>query len=234
MKYRVSIVEDHEQTALSLTEIIDNSEDFTVWKRYGTGEEALNDVPRNTPDLLIMDLGLPGIDGAECISRLREELPDLKIIVLTVFEDDDHILRSLEAGANGYLLKDIDPPLLLAELRVMQLGGGPMSPVIARKIMDKYVGATGHCGTSAAGEVQGKRGKASGKEEAELLSPRERQVIELVSLGFVYTDIADELDISPHTVRRHIENIYGKLNVHSRSEAIIKSRRFGILDNPSI
>ncbi len=228
MKKRVSIVEDYEQTADELCRILDESYDFQCYHCYSSAEEALEGIPLSLPDLVIMDLGLPGMDGDKCIESLREQFPELRIIVLTVFEDDEHILRSIEAGANGYLLKDIDPALLLAELRVMQLGGGPISPPIARKIIRKYKGASliGDTGKP----VLKKEKNIKGSDQESLLSSREVQVLELVSLGFVYGDIAHELDISSHTVRRHVENIYKKLNVHSRSEAIIKGRRIGLVD----
>ena len=171
---------------------------------------------------------MPGMDGIECINRLREDLSDLKIVVLTVFEDENNIVRAIEAGANGYLLKDIEPSLLLAELTVMHLGGGPMSPSVASKIINRY--RLNGIITSKKGLEPVLQNSNNDSGFQNLISKRELEVLNLVSLGFVYTDISDELNISPHTVRRHIEKIYKKMNVNSRSEAIIKGRRFGLLD----
>ncbi|HOO73411.1 MAG TPA: response regulator transcription factor [Spirochaetota bacterium] len=230
MKITVSIVEDHEKTAAELSNIIRQSNDFEFLEWYPSGEAACKGIPENLPDLVIMDIGLPGMDGIECISRLRENVSGLKIVVLTIFEDQNNIVRAIESGANGYLLKDIEPSLLLAELMVMHLGGGPMSPSVARKIINRYRLDGIITSKKEAEPLLQNSEHDSGFQD--LISKRELEILNLVSLGFVYTDISDELNISPHTVRRHIENIYKKMNVHSRSEAIIKGRRFGLFDRP--
>ncbi|MBU2513204.1 response regulator transcription factor [bacterium] len=221
MKNLVSIVEDHEQTALELRQVLDQSTDFRFLKWYGSGEQAIKGLAIDIPDFVIMDIGLPGIDGVETIRRLRRQLPDLKIIVLTVFEDAASILSAIEAGANGYLLKDTNIALLMAELKVMQLGGAPMSPAIALKIINRL---------SSVNKDETETAEKKGTAFEQMLTSREREVLNHISLGYTYSGIADAFSISPHTVRRHIEKIYQKLNVHSRSEAIIKGKQVGLLD----
>ncbi len=221
MKTKVSIVEDHNQTADELSKIICQSMEFEFLEWYSSGERALEGIPSQLPDLVIMDIGLPGIDGIETIRRLRENLPDLKIIVLTVFEDEKKILRSIEAGANGYLLKDTEASLLLAELKVMCLGGAPMSPAIALKIINTF---------HIDGTAQTTAPTGAEPDLVEMLTKRELEVLNLISIGYMYSDIATDLNISPHTVRRHIEKIYKKLNVHSRFEAIKRGRNIGLIE----
>jgi two-component system NarL family response regulator len=226
----VSLVEDHKKTAVELSNIINQSKDFMLLNWFSNGKDALLGILKELPDIVIMDIGLPGMNGIECITHLKEKIPDLKIVVLTVFEDEDNILKAIEAGANGYLLKDIEASLLIAELHVMHLGGAPMSPAIAVKIIDQYkLDKVISSKKESDSHFEKNNSKSFNSELQIMLSKREIEVLSLISLGYIYTDISDELDISSHTVRRHIENIYKKMNVNSKSQAIIKGRRLGLL-----
>ncbi|MCB1174043.1 MAG: response regulator transcription factor [Leptospiraceae bacterium] len=217
-EFSVSIIEDNSEAAKRIQSLIAGSPDFVFYDHYSSAEQAIRKLPARIPCLVLVDINLPGIDGAECIRRLRS-MPGftaVRLVVLTVFEDANTIIRSIQNGANGYLLKDISSALLLAELKVACLGGAAMNASIAEGILQAYfqpVAAT----------------------EPNPLSPRENEVINYISLGMTYNEIANELSLSAHTVRRHIENIYRKLEVNSRSQAIQRSHEIGLLPaNPPV
>lgn len=167
------------------------------------------------PDLVVHDLGLPGMDGVDSIGYLRRRDPELRLVAWTVFEEEATILAAIEAGASGYLLKDVSPELLCAELRVLHLGGAPLTPRVAELILQRIPAAPER---SARKKVQNLG-----------ITPRETEVLNLIALGLSYRGIAERLEVSDHTVRRHIESIYRKLGVHSKTEAVMKGRRFGLL-----
>ncbi|MCR9145102.1 MAG: response regulator transcription factor [bacterium] len=208
----VSLVEDEPLVRQRLQRLIDDSPDFSLLRSYSSGVPAVQDLPIVPPDLLITDLGLPGMRGEEVIARVKETLPELPIVAYTVFEDEDSILGAIRAGANGYILKDTAEQLILAELRVVLLGGSTLTPRIAERILNLQAAAD-------SAETQGR----------EELTPRELEILNEISLGFTYGEIAEHLTISLHTVRRHIEKIYRKLNVNSRHEATAQAQKLRLL-----
>lgn len=216
-KIRISIIEDNNKVTENIKNLFYQSTEFTLIESYPSAIEAILKIGKNPPDIVILDIGLPGKSGIDALDELKTLLPKAKFVMYTVFEDEENIIRAIKNGANGYLLKDTPLDLFLAELKVIQLGGSPLTPRIASRIIDEF-------------EMK-IDSKNLEEEESNILSVREKQVLNLVSLGLIYTDIGDELDISPHTVSRHVENIYKKLNVHRKSEAIIRGRRLGIIQN---
>ncbi len=204
----VDLVEDDGVAADLIRRTLADSSDFQFRNHYSDAESAIRNIPKDPPRLLIHDIRLPGIDGIESIQKLRAAVPDLKIVMWTVFEDEAAIVSAIEAGATGYLLKETEPTLLLAELKVMDLGGSPLTPRVADLILRRH---------------------RPRDATADLLTERELEVLTCIAVGMKYADVARELDVSLHTVRRHIENIYRKLNVHSRGAAVAKGRRFGLL-----
>ena len=199
---RVALVEDDEIIRKTLIELLEETEGFRCIGAYQNAEDALEDIPRKSPQIVLMDINLPGMDGIECTYRLKIKMPDLLVVMLTVYEDAGKIFHSLQAGAVGYLLKLSKPGDIITALKEVIAGGSPMSPQIARKVVQSF-----HR------EIKG---------EMEGLSPREEQVLSLLSKGYLYKEIASELSISNDTVHNHIRKIYEKLQVHSRTEAVIK------------
>ena len=171
-----------------------------------SAEEALRMIPTRSPDVVLMDIRLPGMSGIECVAQLRQLLPQLQIIMLTVYEDSESIFRALKAGAAGYLVKSSPPPRLLEAILDVSRGGAPMSSHIARKVVQHF-----HRPVPT----------NSGPEE---LSPREKEVLDLLAGGYIYKEIGDKLGISPETVRTHVKNICEKMHVRSRLEAVGKHR----------
>ncbi|MCR9143242.1 MAG: response regulator transcription factor [bacterium] len=236
----VSIVEDRPASARRLRRLIESSDSFRFLKHYDDAESALAELSgdagegrppdESAPAMILIDLQLPGMHGSQLIEKLRASDPDLLLVVITVFEDERSILEAIRRGANGYLLKDTPDPLLLAELNVLRLGGGGLTGRVAARILEL---AENHAIDSPGGQRREspKTPETPGQSEAgiQALSQREREVVNFIALGFKYSEIADELNISGHTVRRHIEKIYRKLEVSSRSQAILKSKRIGYL-----
>ncbi|NCN10787.1 MAG: response regulator transcription factor [Leptospira sp.] len=214
--FTISLLEDNEQVINNLISLFDHSSEFNILEIYRETDQAIEGMMSNPPSIALLDIGLPGKDGLYCLDKLRPKLLDTKFVMYTVFEDEEKILHAIRNGANGYLLKDTALDKIIEELKVIQSGGSPLTPRIAARIIYEFNHLLNHF---------------DGKEEENRLSKREKEVLNLVSLGLVYSDIANELDISPHTVSRHVEKIYKKLNVHSKSEAIIMGRRLGIIKN---
>jgi DNA-binding NarL/FixJ family response regulator len=200
----VAIVEDEENVREGLAALINGSEGFRCVLTYPNAEKGLQEILKNTPHVVLMDLNLPGMSGIECIRKLKARMPELPIMVLTVYEDDEKIFESLRAGASGYLLKKTPPAKLLEAIQDLQNGGSPMSSCIARKVVQTF-------------QAMGPSAK-----EAENLSKREHEILEYLAKGYRYKEIADALFISIETVRTHLRNIYEKLHVRSRSEAVRK------------
>lgn len=198
----VSIVEDDEPTRLLLVEWIQKAAGFKCVSHHATAEEALEDLPRDGPNIVLMDINLPGMNGVECVRQLKPQLPSTEFIMLTVYEDSDHIFNSLAAGASGYLLKQTPEPDLLAALRDVHAGASPMTGSIARRVVQYF-----H--SLPAKTTPGVH-----------LSPREQQVLELLARGFLYKEIAGELGMSVPTVNTHIRHIYEKMHVQSRGQAV--------------
>lgn len=203
MSIAVSIVEDDAQVRASLAKLVDGAPGFRCVSRHGSAEEALKELPRLAPEVVLMDINLPGLNGVECVRQLKPLLPAVQIIMLTVYQNTEHIFNALAAGATGYLLKQTPPAELLAAIKEVHGGGSPMSSHIARKIVQSFQAPAGE--TAAQG-----------------LSPREAEVLGLLAKGFLYKEIADQTRISYATVHTHIRHIYEKLHVRSRTEAVAK------------
>jgi len=213
-KIFISIVEDDENIFLRLKDVITHSKSFELLDYYSTAELAIQHLSGKLPDILIVDLGLPGMSGVNCIKILREKKLNIKIIVYTVFEDENSILSAIRAGADAYILKDTPKELFIADLNVVYLGGSTLTPKVAEKIIKDYKPLT----TNAC-------------QMENPLTKREIEILNLISFGFTYSEIADDLEVSIHTVRRHIEKLYKKLKVNSKTQAMIKGKQFGLLED---
>lgn len=200
----VSIVEDSTEIRQGLCALIGGSAGFSCMGLYADGSEALENIPHQTPDVVLMDIDMPKMNGIECIYKLKKVIPHLQIMMLTVFEDDEKIFKSLQAGASGYLLKKTSPAKLLEAIEELYNGGSPMSGQIARKVIQVFQKST------------------ESNREKDGLSKRENEILSFLAKGHRYKEIADELFISVETARTHIHKIYEKLHVRSRTEAVLK------------
>lgn len=203
-KFSVSLVEDNAKLRKGLAMLLASAPDLVCHGVFASGEEALRQLPLDPPDIVLMDINLPGMSGIECVDSLAKRLPQVRIVMLTAFENSDDIFASLAAGAHGYLLKSTEPGQLLDSIREVAAGGSPISGSVARKIVDFF------------------RTKPAEPEGVAALAPREREVLKLLADGCPYKKIADTMEISLSTVRTYIERIYEKLHVHSRTEAVVK------------
>lgn len=203
----VSIVDDEPDLREHIAGYLHAAGGFRCTSAYASAEEALVHLPQDRPDVILMDINLGGMDGIECVRRLKLQMPEAQVLMLTVFEDTDKIFRALAAGASGYLLKRLSPPKLLEAIREVLEGGSPMSASIARKVVLSFQSAP-----------------ARGDETTDL-SQREREVLNGLAEGLAYKQIADQLAVSIHTVRNYIRRIYEKLHVRSRTEAVAKFLR---------
>ena len=203
---QVAIVEDNKTTREALETIVNLSPDCRCVCVCETAEDALRMIPEHQPQVVLMDIQLPKMTGVECVARLKERLPAVQVIMVTVYQDPDRIFRALRAGASGYLLKRATPDKVLSAIRDVQQGGVPMSAEIARKVIKHF------------------QTQAVTSPEVEKLSPREREILDLIVPGFSNKEIADRLNISVESIRWHLKNIYHKLHVHSRTEAASKFR----------
>ncbi len=203
---RIAIVEDNKIIRESLIEFIQGDAECQCVCACSSAEDALQEIPRHKPDIVLMDIQLPNISGIECTAQLKQLLPSVRIIMVTVYEDTERIFKALRAGACGYLLKRCTPEELLSAIREVRLGGVPMTREIARKVIASFQEPT----TAAA--------------EVEDLSPREREILELLAEGFANKLIASRLGVSDGTVRWHLRHVYHKLHVRSRTEAALKFR----------
>ena len=204
MMKKVAIVEDDRGLREQLAQILSAASDVRFVGACASGEEALDRIHVMQPDVVLMDIKLPGMSGIDCVAHLKRALPSLQIIMLTVYEDSERIFRALKAGADGYLVKSSPPEVLLEAIDDVRRGGSPMSSHIARKVVRHF-----HVlGPSA--------------EESENLSPREQEVLNLLSAGFIYKEISDQLGIGLETVRTYVKNICEKLHVRNRVEAVAK------------
>jgi DNA-binding NarL/FixJ family response regulator len=200
----VSIVEDDREVRTSLARLIDSSPGYRCASQHASGEEALVSIPKVRPNVTLMDINLTGINGVECVRRLKPLTPDTQIIMLTVYQNTENIFNALAAGATGYLLKQTPPAELLAAIADVNEGGSPMNSHIARKIVQSF------------------QQSAPPERESVALSPRESEVLALLVKGYLYKEIADTLKLSYATVHSHIRRIYEKLHVRSRTEAVAK------------
>ncbi len=204
MMIRLAIVEDDAVIRRSLSRIVDEARGLRCLAACATGEEALKQLPDLQPDVVLMDINLPQMSGIECVRRLRELLPKTQVLMLTVYEDSDLIFRALRAGASGYLLKRSEPEQLLGAIHDVLHGGSPMTSQIARKV------------------VQAFRASSEAENLTMKLTEREAEILDCLAKGYANKEIADRLNVSVPTVRSHLRNIYEKLHVHSRTEAVAK------------
>ena len=207
MPLRVSLVEDDRVTRESLAALIARADDLECLATYANAEDAMRDVPKHLPDVLLVDINLPGRSGIECVAALKAGHPKLNVLMLTTYDDTENIFESLRAGASGYLLKRTPSAEIIAAIKEVAEGGSPMSMHIARKVVSHF-----HPSRPATPEMQ-------------TLTPREHEILALLARGLHYKEIADQLGISTSTVRAHLHTIYGKLHVQSRTEAVVKFLR---------
>ena len=204
MPITVSIVEDNDQLRETLARVLGRAGNFECVGRHATAEAALEQLPAERPNVVIMDINLPGMNGVECVRRLKQLLPGTQVMMLTAYEDTENIFNALAAGANGYLLKRTPRAELLDAIRDVHRGGSPMTTHIARKVVQSF------------------QQSAASSQQTEDLSPREREVLDCLAQGFLYKEIADKLGISYETVHTYIRRIYEKLQVRTRTEAVAK------------
>ncbi len=200
----ISIVEDNEQFCKGLEAIIRNEPDFSLIASYPDAEKALTDLPANPPDIVIADISLPGMKGTELIVRLNDKLKQTQFMVCSIHDDNDTIFEAMKCGASGYILKDpVTAAEIIKAIRDLYNGGSPMSPFIARKVISSFQ-------------------KPGINDAGSLLSQREKEVLELLSKGLLYKEIAQQLGVGTETVKKHLKNIYQKLHVQNKIEALNK------------
>jgi DNA-binding NarL/FixJ family response regulator len=207
MPISVSIVEDNDKLRETLARVLNRADGFRCVSHYASAEAALKDLPQTKPDVVLMDINLPGMNGVECVRQLKKILPEIQVMMLTVYEDTENIFNALAAGANGYMLKRTESKELLEAIQEVHRGGSPMTMHIARKVVQSF------------------QQTAVTAQPAESLSEREQQVLDLLSQGLMYKEIAEKLGISYETVHTYIRRIYEKLQVRTRTEAVAKFLR---------
>jgi len=203
----VTIVDDEKELRESIKTFVDGSPGFRCVSSYSNAAAALAGLPKDDSDVVLMDINMVGMDGIECVERLKTTMPEIQIVMLTVYEDTDKIFKALSAGASGYLLKRSSPARLLEAIKEVHAGGSPMSSSIARKVVASFRKAT------------------PAVENPIHLSPREQAVLDCLAKGLTYKQIADQLEISIDTIRTYLRRIYEKLHVQSRTEAVAKYLR---------
>ncbi|MGA2247071.1 MAG: response regulator transcription factor [Verrucomicrobiota bacterium] len=209
MPITISIVEDNDKLRGTLAKVIGRAEGFRFVSDYGNAEDALVDLPRVKPEVVLMDINLPGMNGVECVRKLKTILPQMQIMMLTVYEDTESIFNALAAGANGYLLKRTPTKELIEAIREVHRGGSPMTTHIARLVVQSFQKPLPAPAPPAGGDLSE-------------LSEREQQVLDLLAQGLIYKEIADKLSIGYETVHTYIRRIYEKLQVRTRTEAVAK------------
>lgn len=201
---RVALVEDNTRLRRQLVQLIADAPGFVCTGDFADAETALAGLPAAAPDVVLMDIQLSKMSGVECVARLKDTLPDVKVVMLTAYDDSDTIFQALENGASGYLLKRTPPDELLRSIQDVQNGGAPMNSHIARLVVQSF------------------HRRGSSPRPAENLTAREEEVLRLVAQGYINKEIADTLGISLETVRQHLKNCYAKLHVRTRTEAAMK------------
>ena len=203
-RINVAIVEDNRGARESLKELLQRADGLRCVGAHADGEEALREIPAENPDVVLMDINLPGMNGIECVAKLKAQFPRPQILMLTSYDESDLIFESLRMGAHGYLLKNTPPAELVQAVEQIHAGGSPMSMRIARKVVKHFQ------------EIK------SPASEIETLTKREQEILSLLAKGFLYKEIADQLGISLSTVRAHLHAVYEKLHVQSRTQAVVK------------
>lgn len=211
MPITVAIVEDNDQLRGTLARMLNKSEGFRCISQHPSAEAALEALPKEKPEVVLMDINLPGINGVECVSRLKQIAPEILAVMLTAYEDTENIFNALAAGAAGYLLKRAPRAEILEAIREVHRGGSPMTTHIARKVVQSF--------------QKPAAAPAAESETAQELSAREQEVLDHLSHGFLYKEIAEKMGISYETVHTYIRRIYEKLQVRTRTEAVAKFLR---------
>jgi two-component system NarL family response regulator len=206
---RLLILEDETLLRENLRLLLNGEAKIEVVGAFGSAEEALQNLVECSPELLLVDLGLPGMSGVEFIEKAKTAMPAVEIMAHTIYEDRETVFSAIKAGASGYLLKGSTPREIVESLFVLYEGGAPMSPRIARKVIREF--------------------QAGGGEDQHLLTLREREILKCIEAGLAYKEIAGKLFISPHTVHTHIKKIYEKLQAGNREDALLRARRKGII-----
>jgi DNA-binding NarL/FixJ family response regulator len=204
MSISVAIVEDNPEIRRNLSRYIREARGFRCSCVCASGEEALRVIPKEPPDVVLMDIQMPGMNGIACTAALKQALPSVPVMMLTVYEDDDAIFNALKAGASGYLLKRSAPAKLLEAITELEAGGAPMTSEVARRVIESF------CKAKPATHPD------------DVLTSRETEILEYLAKGYVPKEVADKLAITYDTIRYHLKHIYDKLHVHSRTEAVIK------------
>ncbi len=199
----ICIIEDIPEIQKGLQSIIDGDTTFTLLKCFSNAEDAIAELPQLVPNIVIADINLPGKTGIECVAAIKEIVPAIQFIMFTIYEDNDQVFEAIKAGANGYILKNTPPEKIIEALIDLSEGGSPMTAKIARKVI-----------ASLQSNTQ--------TTYIEILTSRENEVLQLLSKGFLYKEIADKLNIATSTVKRHLSHIYQKLQVQNKTEAINK------------
>ena len=207
MPVTISIVEDNDQLRGTLARVLNRAEGFQCISHFGNAEDALKALPQEKPNVVLMDINLPGMNGVECVRQLKPLCPGTQFIMLTVYEDTENIFNALAAGATGYMLKRTPRAELLDAIRDVLKGGSPMTTHIARKVVQSF------------------QRPAATPQPTEDLSPREKEVLDCLAQGFLYKEISEKLGISYETVHTYIRRIYEKLQVRTRTEAVAKFLR---------
>jgi len=208
MQIKVAIVDDDEGIRTSLAALIRRAPSLRLAGDYADAETALKEIPRRPPDVVLMDINLPGLKGVECVRQLKAALPAVQFLMLTVYEDSDSLFNSLKAGASGYLLKRTASARLLEAIRDVHDGGSPMTPQLARRVVQFF-----------------SRPAEEGNSPVSHLTPGEKEFLDQLAHGYAYKEIADRMKISIDTVRSYVRTVYEKLHVHSRTEAVVKYLR---------
>jgi len=205
MNTRLALIEDDEELRSLVGSWIRGAQGMELVGAYRTAEVAVENLPALAPDVVIVDINLPGMDGIDCVRRLKLAMPTAQFLMFTVYQDTTRILNALAAGACGYLLKRSTREQLLAAIAEIREGGSPMSAHIARKVVQSFQ-------------------SAPPRDESENLTTREREVLDMLAQGFSYKEIAAQIGSSIHTINTHVRRIYEKLHVHSRGQAVAKFR----------
>jgi len=198
----ICIIEDILDIQQGLRSVIESDERLVWVRSFETAEEAIEHIPKLKPDVVITDINLPGKNGIECVSELKNIDSEIQFIMFTIYEDNDQVFEALKAGATGYILKNTSPEKIVEAILELHDGGSPMSPKIARKVLQSF--------------------NKTENPVLQLISKREREVLDLLSKGYLYKEIADKLNITLSTVKRHLNHIYEKLQVQNKTEAVNK------------
>ncbi len=205
MPIKLAIFEDNARLRQSLELLLEEGSGFCITGSFPNCDRALDNIEESYPDLVIMDIDMPGVNGIEGVKIIKNQYPEIKIIMYTVFDDDNRIFECICAGANGYLLKNTSPIKLIQSLHELMEGGTPMSPFVAKKVFEFF------------------RKKEAPVHQDYKITPREKEILELLVKGNSYKMIADKSQISIDTVKKHLTNIYNKLHVHCGTEAVVKA-----------